>query len=488
MLKNIFGADDIAEKDQDLWKYFLETDSYEHACSGKKLFIIGRKGSGKSAICQQLRRNLPRDTKTVIFLSPEEDDQFRLQSKLAIIDRTSISPPELDFHFRYIWRTILKCELARLIANNPAIPSGKNVNKIRDFVKEFYQLDRRRGVSRLVSTLIDFLDHLTINIGMISLEKADKRQDMEISNIKQNVDALDQNVVEIIHNYYPKGIYILADNLDEFWDNSKSSLVFFRGLISAVVDIAEPRHSVFPIFFISTDVLMQVAPTYRNIDKIHQYEEKIKWKRNELIELISKRIQAYLPNLSSKDPVEVWNEVFTRKVGVSKSFKYILDRTLLRPRDILQFCRLAAEKASHRGSNKIEDRDIKSAEYTYSDWKAIDLQAEHYYSLPFLKEIMERGFKRKSMRWKFDSFLRHLSDLVEHIYNSNDPRMAHIPKPTSYELMEKLYSIGLIKAVVEKRRIQSAEDTQLPSRIDHFEIHPAFWKHLRVRFPNLPKT
>ncbi len=484
MLSQVFRADDMAEKDNELWKYFVETSSYKNAYSGRKLIIIGRKGSGKSAICQQLRRSLPKDGRAVIYLSPEEDDQYRLRSKLAIIDKINISPAELEFHFRYIWRATLKCELARLISENSKIPEGRGVKRIKEFVKKHYRFDKSREQSKLASALINLFEIITINIGGGSIEKANKRPVLEISDLKHYVDELTDDILEAIRVNYPKGIHILVDNLDEFWDRSNASLAFFRGLISATVDIAEPKLSVFPILFISTDVFMQVAPTYRNIDKIHQYEEEIKWKRGELIELVSKRIQAYFSHLKSKSLHEVWNEIFPPKVGRSSSFNYILDRTLLRPRDILQFCRLAGEKASYRNSTKIDAHDIKSAEYTFSDWKATDLLAEHHYSLPMLKEIMEQGFKRKTIRWSVGSLLRLLNELLERLFESNKLR-TDIPRPSSHELMETLYRIGLTKAVVENRRTQSAEEPQLPSKVDYFEIHPAFWKFLNVKFPNL---
>ena len=41
---------DEAEKDQRLQEYFLKTGSYQKALEGKKTIILGRKGSGKSAI------------------------------------------------------------------------------------------------------------------------------------------------------------------------------------------------------------------------------------------------------------------------------------------------------------------------------------------------------------------------------------------------------------------------------------------------------
>jgi len=59
MLRRLFG-DGVAENDAHLSEYFIETPAYRMALSGEKRFIIGRKGAGKSAICQQLQKQLPR--------------------------------------------------------------------------------------------------------------------------------------------------------------------------------------------------------------------------------------------------------------------------------------------------------------------------------------------------------------------------------------------------------------------------------------------
>lgn len=64
MLRRLFG-DDVAENDAQLSEYFIETPAYRMALSGEKRFIIGRKGAGKSAICQQLQKQLPQERRAV---------------------------------------------------------------------------------------------------------------------------------------------------------------------------------------------------------------------------------------------------------------------------------------------------------------------------------------------------------------------------------------------------------------------------------------
>lgn len=49
-LSKIDLGKDEAEQDQRLQEYFLKTSNYMNALAGTKTIVIGRKGSGKSAI------------------------------------------------------------------------------------------------------------------------------------------------------------------------------------------------------------------------------------------------------------------------------------------------------------------------------------------------------------------------------------------------------------------------------------------------------
>src|SRR5690606_2490985 len=58
------------------------------------------------------------------------------------------------------------------------------------------------------------------------------------------------------------------------------------------------------------------------------------------------------------------------------SFDYIVDRTLMRPRDLLQFLRHCIDVALGRGKSRIDADDIKQAERAYSQDMLTDFAFE----------------------------------------------------------------------------------------------------------------
>ena len=84
----------------------------------------------------------------------------------------------------------------------------------------------------------------------------------------------------------------------------------------------------------------------------------------------------------------IFDQVFNRSVRSQDSFKYILDRTLRRPRETIQFCNRALRKAQDRQHSKITEDDILTAEIQYSEEKRRDL-ARAYLQTP--KNPLKRG-------------------------------------------------------------------------------------------------
>jgi hypothetical protein len=93
---------------------------------------------------------------------------------------------------------------------------------------------------------------------------------------------------------------------------------------------------------------------------------------------------------SIAQPFEViWPHFFETHVHGIESFSYILERTLMRPRDLLQFTRESINIAINRSHTKVTEEDILKAEETYSEDMLVDLNYElkdvspHYVNLPY---------------------------------------------------------------------------------------------------------
>ena len=72
----------------------------------------------------------------------------------------------------------------------------------------------------------------------------------------------------------------------------------------------------------------------------------------------------------------LWQYFFETHINGEASFSYILDRTLLRPREVLRFIRENINTAVNRGHEKVTEDDILHAEQTYSDDLLVDITFE----------------------------------------------------------------------------------------------------------------
>lgn len=73
---------------------------------------------------------------------------------------------------------------------------------------------------------------------------------------------------------------------------------------------------------------------------------------------------------------EVWSALAEPTIGIQDSFDYVIDRTLMRPRDALLFVQRAQQVALNRSHLRITADDIQQAEVGYSEESLIQLGLE----------------------------------------------------------------------------------------------------------------
>jgi len=84
-----------------------------------------------------------------------------------------------------------------------------------------------------------------------------------------------------------------------------------------------------------------------------------------LKEIVRNRLQACTG--IKGDFTDLWSMVFETHIGAHDSFDFILERTLLRPRDFLNYLKISVETAVNRGHDRVLQEDIRKAEESYSD-------------------------------------------------------------------------------------------------------------------------
>jgi hypothetical protein len=473
MLRRLFG-DDVAENDAHLSEYFIETPAYRMALSGEKRFIIGRKGAGKSAICQQLQKQLPQTGALCIPVAPQRIQFTALKLGLREMARHG---HESDTLLQRVWYYGLLCETALALTKLVKKQHDSDYAKIAAFVEKHYVRPQANAFDRLLHTTEMFLQQLELGIGPLAVRRSTRMVDTLA--VETALDYLRLPIASFIAKNLPQGVYILIDNLDDGWDNSTEANSFIRGLLLAIYEICQPNIPVRLIVFFRSDMYNAVTREFQHVDKYRQFQEHIYWGRKEIIDLVAQRLRVNLKIRRPLPAAEVWDEVFDAQNTPEKISQYIIDRSLLRPREVLQFCRHAAEKADQRGHLKVTWEDISDAENEYSRWKIGDLSSEFLSYYPGLQDgILQRFFggpKRLAPA--------KIKELLEEALT--DPRggkhdwldnLRHVD-----DLIQILYDIGFVKARGQGKVWQSARDPDFNIILaEEFAVHPAFHRYLRI--------
>jgi hypothetical protein len=178
----------------------------------------------------------------------------------------------------------------------------------------------------------------------------------------------------------------------------------------------------------------------------------------------------------------------------TKSFNYIVDRTLYRPREIIQFCNDIADYTRQQ-LNKIplpfDYKQIAESEYGYSEARLKDICAEYRFQYPGLQSIMET-FRGQPYTYDRDALEEHLIRIIVGDLPISVAASKWCESLDHEVLKDILWSIGFVRAqavggLKARRRsgssyLGSHQISSLNLRnINRFHIHPMFRSYLGLK-------
>ena len=326
------------------WYYGECFDWFDQIEKGNYIFI-GRKGVGKSAIVRHICEEPKKyDDVTCRLLN---DRDFELESIL----QNSYD----NVHFLYEW--IILTHLADCIVHSNrggSIPSQMQL-------KEF--LDKNRGrveitkmaVKSVKDTRSGGIDGSMFNVGRTSEEYKEK------AIFFQYIQPLREAVITVLNTEIFKdySIYLLFDDLDKDFslaqDNHKQRIIELVRVTKEYNTQYLKNSSAFIILFIRDDVYRETRSFSNDSAKIYNSASaEIKWydhdktvsytieKETHLRKFFNKRLKIAFEKQGidsyRDDPwISLVDEASARKTFGKSAFKYILDLTFYRPRDLLLF-------------------------------------------------------------------------------------------------------------------------------------------------------
>lgn len=429
-----FGSVD-AESDPRLGDYFVETPYMNSALKGRKTQILGRKGSGKSALFTQiptLAHRINPDT-SVVLITPDNYawsalKQYREQGLLIEHAHTNA------------WKFTLIVEAASALLESEKKWEGdakEAMNVLRSFLKDNFG-DLNTGVLRSAASILKGLSSFNLSAFGFEIGATTERANQILTPaIIESLTALLGDVVR------EHRVIIALDRLDDSWDGSKESQSLLIGLLKAAKEFNDllgghkTANGLRVTVFLRSDIYDILE--FDDKDKHRPLEELISWTPRLLMEMVNRRIP---------DPLKV-EDLFESGVmrGSIQPFNYLVKRTFLRPREIIQFlveCQTQAEtrlnslniagSESQLSSQVITKDDIRSAEERYSQWKVEDIKQEFKRAFPDFVPLIE-CFRQQVHR--YDS-LEELEQMLERrnpdIYRKHGGRY----------LLEKLFDYSII--------------------------------------------
>lgn len=255
-----------------------------------------------------------------------------------------------------------------------------------------------------------------------------------------------------------KNYYIIIDQLDESWAENETRYKFIRALIEEI-KVFRKIKNIKIIAALRLDLLRSVFNLTRSSgfqeEKYESYILDIKWTTQQLTELVQKRVGEVYRKQYTRDDVTI-KDIFPKPKGGHKGItpiEYIIERTLLRPRDVLQYVNECFNVALDR--ERISWDSIHKAEATYSlkrlrslkeEWG--DIYPSFEETIEILRDLPDKFTRTQIPRNNIDSVISELS-----IEGTIDPCAVIANKMLNGDAREKdvlteilvcLYNLGVV--------------------------------------------
>jgi hypothetical protein len=387
--KKIDWGPDEAKGDQNLLHYFMKIPDYDALMNGSKRYIVGRKGTGKTALLERIRLSGIEDSKIKTQELSLRD--FPLNDVRGFQDKSMQDKSK----FVPIWTFLTLVELCKLIVSDDDAKNYEIKNKIRDFLS-VNKLDLQGGFVETVRVLNSKEAKISVAAAIFRGEGT-KGSELEYSvpvHYTKVINPLKELLKKISS---PNSLYfILFDELDEGFnagDVNKRLLLLslFRAVENLALDFKKYEFNFRPIIALRSDIFDRLEDN--DLNKYDDYLLRLNWQSENrmsysLLELVNTRIRYSLELETSED---IWPKIcddfdFTAPAKRKSVWRYMLNRTFERPRDIIKFLKYCKE--IHPGRGVLTFEHVKSAENSYSDWFYREIRDEIQSHLPVWREAI----------------------------------------------------------------------------------------------------
>ncbi|WP_375551309.1 P-loop ATPase, Sll1717 family [Rhodophyticola porphyridii] len=362
-LSDLASFGEIAAEDDPVLDYFLTTDSVQRIESGKILLVLGRKGSGKTALVRHFTENNLREHGKPLSLR-----SYPWGAHAQLVDKGA---SETEAYVAS-WRLLISIRVASTVVR---LGRSKYTDKLqglsRFLMENFGTTDpetkmilarpKLKVVGLSIGPQIAGVSLGSITFGDPSRERV---LGLELDTLATSIL---RDVSDVVAELGIKRLFLhfneLDQGLDQLDDTRKRMLI---GLILAVRVISGSnnlRANISPIIYLRSDIWEQIQFSDKN--KITRtVTVPLHWDERSLKALVENRLKARLGSEVSWDQIEDGEKMR----GSQLKLNHVFARTFLRPRDVIQFLNEALIIAKNRGGDPLvfQNSDLNDCREDYS--------------------------------------------------------------------------------------------------------------------------
>lgn len=364
-------------------KYFSPVPELAQITAGAKAYVIGRKGTGKTAIVSHLSETtLPNTSSSMLSFK-----NFPFNELYRLHDQQYTKPNQ----YITLWKYIIYSTVVRMMAKSPSMDPllQKKILKVypepdasdlKGLLKRWTAGDFSLNI---LGTGFSFANWFSKQTDTNWIDRVGHLEEFVIANCDTSTflilfDELDEDYKDIM-NRYRDGEYIPL----------LTSLFKATQDVRAVMD--RKNKKIFPVIFLRDDIFDLITDSDKT--KWRDFTTQLDWSLPDIKRIMKHRIEV-ASGLKSDDFLQVWHMLFD-SVSIPyaagrkslHSLDYITRSTHGRPRDYIHYLQVCASSQLENGGGRISERTTINADKTYSNYLKSELTDEIHGIVPDILNV-----------------------------------------------------------------------------------------------------
>ncbi len=371
-LREITSFGKVEAEDDAVLDYFVEMNVTEHIDTSDTFLVLGRKGSGKTALFRFFTEKKQLDCSSALNLNGYP---WKIHEK--------IKDNGVEHVESYVasWKYLIAVEFAKIIVKLSDRYQMTEIIELNKFLTDNYGTSDPKIKNIFSPSGLKVSGDLEpqilgCKIGKISLSERDN--DLQLGS---ELNALTEKILNHVKKAAEvsgiEKVFLHFDELDRgITTLSESRKDMIIGLVLASKEIRKLLKNSTTIFksvvYLRRDIWDELKFSDKN--KISSSNaEFIEWDQNQLFSLIEKRVKVLLGDDCKWDNIDDG-----KRINKQPKWKHIIERTLMRPRDVISFLNTLLEVTRKRedGNLLFENRDVVEARPKYSEYLKLELDDE----------------------------------------------------------------------------------------------------------------